>query len=262
MNYFENWSNQSNSFNRSDSFKYLERKSLESHSVLFEYCSYNGEDVVDLGCGAGELLEHLISKLNITQATDFSSTMLATCKKRISKRYPLINLKYTNAGIEYLPLLNEEYWISTGALSQYSSLSQIAEILYCFKENSSAKYLILFDTIDPVRYFLQPLIGYKNYSAGEQKNSSSNHTTALKLLDKFKQFRFALTFSYKSIESICLSVLRSVQRLPGSLMGFGVKPTLWKIETQRLGLGCYIVSSREFEYRYHVLISKGQGNEE
>ena len=78
------WSTQNSSGNRSDVPEYLSRKASESLSILQDYCGYVNQEVSDLGCGAGELLVHLCDKLNISNAVDYSASMLSQCDKNLS----------------------------------------------------------------------------------------------------------------------------------------------------------------------------------
>jgi hypothetical protein len=260
------WSTQFQSGNRSNTFLYLERKALETYAVLKDYCGYSTEPVVDLGCGAGELLEHLLSSINIVKAVDYSKTMLSAARERLA------NLKLHTApdliceGVDILPGLMESVWISTGALSQYSSKDQLELIVSRFQENQAARYFVLFDTIDPVRYFALPFISYKNSYIGkgalvDSKVYDSNSSLEVAARKK-RSLNLILSRPLIILHNLLCglsTILTSPQvcRLPGSLMGYGVSPSFWLSIASRRGLGISILSSREFEYRYHVVISKG-----
>lgn len=263
--YSKIWSAQHRSGNRFNESLYLERKACETHSILNDYCGYSSEPVADLGCGAGELLEKLLSTINIAKAVDYSQLMLAEA------RALLLGLEVKNTpeficdGIEILPDLVEKVWISTGALSQYSSEHQLALILSHFQNNKIAEHLVLFDTIDPMRYFILPFIAYKNsyiHSSvainSENLSSRSSVSSVLKLIRSLRSIFIHLNGGLFAFSRVLLVVLGSSQvyRLPGSLMGYGVLPSFWRTEGDSRGFRVSILSSREFEYRYHVVISK------
>lgn len=264
--YFRVWSAQSSSGNRSDTPVYLERKASENHAILRDYCSYSTEPVVDLGCGAGELLVYLMGSVNISKAVDYSESMLSAAKSRIGNIKLHSAPELICAGIGILPELSEAVWISTGALSQYSSRDHLKEIISSFQQNNAAKHLILFDTIDPVRFLMLPLIAYSNdYDSNgitcepkariKKARLANMLVFAKRLLRILLYFPFSTLFGFARL-AFCAFSSSGVCRLPGSLMGYGVFPSFWNLAVRQSGLKLSLLSSREFEYRYHVVISK------
>ena len=264
--YFWVWSAQSSSGNRSDTPVYLERKASETYAILRDYCDYSTEPVVDLGCGAGELLVYLLGSINIVKAVDYSESMLSAAKLRLCNIQLQSAPEFVCAGVDILSDLSEGVWISTGALSQYSSRDQLREIISCFQQNNSAKHLILFDTIDPVRFLMLPLIAYSNdYDSNGiacEPNERINKARLAKMLVFAKRLLRILVYvpfsTLLSFTRLAFGAFGSsgVCRLRGSLMGYGVFPSFWNLAARRFGLKLSLVSSREFEYRYHVVISK------
>jgi len=264
--YFLVWSAQTSSGNRSDSPVYLERKASEAYAILRDYCNYLAEPVVDLGCGAGELLGYLLGSINIVKAVDYSESMLSAARSRICNIKLHQAPDFVCAGVDILSDLSEGVWISTGALSQYSSRDQLREIIFCFQQNNAAKHLILFDTIDPVRRLMLPLIAYHNdYDSNgiacEPKSRINQAKLAKMLVFAKRLLKILLYVPFSTFFGFARLVLGAcgssgVCRLPGSLMGYGVLPTFWKLAARQFGLKISLLSSREFEYRYHVVISK------
>ena len=160
--YHSIWSKETHSGNRSDDEQFLSRKTFETLHTLEEYTSYCNNSVADIGCGAGELLIKLIDKINIRLALDFSPSMLEKCKHTISSLDINKKPKLILGGLDKLEELNQEYWISTGAISQFCDEKGISKLLNQFEKNKHVNYLILFDTIDPIRYnFVQLGLSYK-----------------------------------------------------------------------------------------------------
>ena len=259
------WSSQNSSGNRSDSPEYLSRKASESLSILQDYCGYVNQKVTDLGCGAGELLVHLCDKLNISIAVDYSASMLSQCEKNLSTLTLTSRPKLLLGGLNCVAQLDSQFIISTGALSQYSSYSQIQDIFKTFSENKISRHLILFDTIDPFRFSIYRLIAYKNsfdISAGSgildslsrespfDGNNNNGHAVI-----RFAKYLYINFITIVAFVRVLFSFLRVIE-LPGSLMGYGVCPSVWRATANEYGFRCQIASSREFEYRYHVIISK------
>ena len=242
--FFKAWAGKSTSGNRSDSSYYLSRKSLETYHTLSDFFNYNNEEVADLGCGSGELLVYLLDNINITIGIDYSQNMLKKCASLIHSSHKDVRLICSD--VTDLKCLNVPYWISTGALSQYLPEAKLRLLLSNFLESSTAEHLILFDTIDPILFYLYKFISYDDIFA-----SSSCRTNAIDSL-KSKIFHMRLRL---------LSILSSynptfVQLLPGDLTGYGVKTSFWRQSLANSFCNIKLISSREFEYRYHVLISK------
>jgi len=235
------WEDETSSRNRSDSPIYLANKAVEL-SALVKMYNPDGVSVVDLGCGAGELLFHLIHYLNIATAIDYSDSMLTVAKKNISssKGVPVFLKKDV---LNFSKEINEHVWVTTGAASQYLNSIELRELITNFKENENGKSFYLFDTIDPVRYRVNPW--GNGYIQTPRKNLK------LKIYSLYKKI--------VGIYYLCFQANKRAHELDSAAMGYAYLPSFWLDLAQDIGLNVEIVSSRYFEYRYHVILRKTDG---
>jgi len=253
--YHSIWSKETHSGNRSDDEEFLSRKTFETLHTLEEYASYCNNSVADIGCGAGELLIKLIDKINICLALDFSPSMLEKCKQRLTSLDINKKPKLILGGLDKLEELNQEYWISTGALSQFCDEKGISKLLNHFEKNQHVNYLILFDTIDPIRYNLVQL----GLSYNKSFFNLRIFNPILNIFIFFLKYPLISLKRFLFISTNFLILFFSKSkciRLQPLIMGLAYLPSFWSDITNKNRLFLKIISSREFEYRYHVILAK------
>ncbi|WP_315919379.1 class I SAM-dependent methyltransferase [Mesorhizobium sp. SP-1A] len=202
---------------------------------------------IDLGCGAGELLYYFSDLVRVSTGLDYSESMLTQAKERLKGK----NIVLTNANaFEYLPDCKHYNWTTTGALNQYLAPIQIYSILDIFATNNNARCFYLFDCIDPLRIALMP------YGIGYLPRAKAPKGSALR---QFKRF------GHRTLVALRLAWQQFGQpfrKLPGEGMGYGFLPQFWIDAASSRGLHIELVSSRFYEYRYHVLLRKAAPTDE
>ncbi len=242
------WSSQTSSRHRSSDSAFYSAKAAEHASLMSP--EHRIADCVDLGCGAGELLEHLCAPVNVTAGLDYSDAMLENARERLGSSHPA---RLLNEDVfTYLPGSSHEVWLTTGALNQYLEPARLSALLDLFAGHRRAKAFYLFDSVDPLRFKLMPHgISYRPEHADVQ----------------LKTFRELYRGGRRILERIGLSVqlatgagIQPAQKLPTTAMGYGYLPRFWLLEATRRGLSVEIVSSRFYEYRYHIVLQKEGGD--
>ena len=238
------WNKQSQSLHRDNDLLFYEKKANE-HLGIFS-AHEKTYPALDIGCGAGELLSQLIIKLDIRSACDISSSMLDEAKKKIRNS----NLRFhrVTALETFLNSSHEALWMTTGAINQYLDAKDLKKALNIFSENKNAKIFTLFDCVDPFKYML--LMDKISYLPA-RKIRRSSASAILRFLPKFVLSNWRLLYNYFKINCSggCVYLGRAS-------MGYGYKTYIWHQWCGELGLSCEIVSSRYYEYRYHVIIKK------
>jgi len=236
------WSKQTSSLHRSDDPAFYRRKAVEHSDLMTD--EDRAAPCLDLGCGAGELLEQLRHFVNIKTGIDYSQSMLDIARKRLAGSG--ITLKNSDL-FEYLPSSVEPTWMTTGAINQYMDPKLLRQFLQLFKNNSSALSLYLFDCVDPVRYAIYPFgLSYRSTQKPECNSLRS-------------KLRFAAWHFRRGLVCIKLALGlsgRSGSKLGRTGMGYGFAPAEWRFFLESLDLTCEIVSSQFYEYRFHVIIHK------
>lgn len=235
------WDNQESSYNRSESEVYL-RKKADEHIGLIEYRSKKTDEILDIGCGAGELLFFVASELNVKTAIDYSDLLLNKARKNL-KAHKEINFIKSDV-FEYLSKAKskEKIWMTTAAVNQYLDNSEVCQLIEKFCENKEAKSFYLFDTIDYIRYKM-------NICGSSYKNQSFFKKNIFRRL--FKKIKCII-----NIIKLFMIYNRETVRLHSTAMGYGHSPQFWLFLAKKYNLEVEIVSSRYFEYRYHVILWK------
>ena len=240
MNEKEFWAQQSSSFGRYDSPEFYSDKAEEHAQLLRIKDRVAG--AVDLGCGAGELLEHLLHEVHIEAGVDYSSSMLEAAKKRIGKDSP----ELIKADVfQYLESATHPVWLTTGALNQYLKATQIEQLMALFHTNPKARSFYLFDCVDPIRY---RLMGF----------GISFHPNQL-TQDKVAWYRRIIRYLRRALVAFNLTFGRlsgDCVYMGSPAMGYGFSPRFWMELGKRHGISTRIVNSRHYEYRYHVIFNK------
>lgn len=236
------WRNQNSSLHRADDPMFYTRKAIEHAALMTE--EERTAPCLDLGCGAGELLEHLQHHVNVVAGLDYSDSMLQAARQRLGGS----SIRLTNSDLfDYLPTAAEPTWMTTGAINQYLDPQQSQRFLQLFKDNPSARSLFLFDCVDPVRYAVLPF--GLSYLPARASKRSPMHATLWPIYLRVRRgivgMKLALGF-----------LGRSRAKLRGKGMGYGYTPSRWRSFLEPLGLECEIVSSLLYEYRFHVIVRK------
>lgn len=237
------WSQQKSSHHRGDDTGFYEQKAAE-HAAFMDP-SDRAAGSVDLGCGAGELLVHLRKHVEVKAGLDLSETMLMEARKKLD-----------GSGVEllspdvfdYLPSSPLAVWMTTGALNQYLAVNELNRFLDMFTSNRQARSLYLFDCVDPLRHeLLYQGIGYHINPPDLQ---GSRGRVLAKLV-----YRYGLRFVFAA-KLLSGYFSRNPVKLRGTGMGYGYLPAFWVDAAKRRGLEIQIVSSRVYEYRFHVALRK------
>ena len=230
------WNKVDDSGNRLKEDWYYQAKAKE-HIQLFSVEDKERE-CIDLGCGAGEILQIMTKALKIKTALDFSEKMIELAEKRNYHSRP--NFICADC-FEYLPSCNDQVWITSGAINQYLDNQRISDIIRIFAENPNAYSFYLFDCIDPLRYASLTL---------GSKFKKENIDSKLSLRGFVSMIKEYATIAYK------INFVSPTYKYSFLHFGFGHAPILWHSLRKKHDLQIEIVSSRYFEYRYHVILKK------
>jgi SAM-dependent methyltransferase len=233
----EFWSNQKSSLHREDNSNFYKKIALEHFSLLKEANATSG--IVDLGCGAGELLKHLCLLTKIEVAIDNSPSMICEAKQSLSNLFTGILIE--GDFIRYLSTSSHQVWMTTAGINQYSNESNLKYVLNLFLNNKKSQFFFLFDCIDPIRYDFVEFISYKNTYTKTKKFFG--------LINFYKKLRILLRlFLNKNLSETVY--------LGSPNMGYAQRPSFWFKICNQKNLDVEIISSRYYEYRYHVVIKK------
>lgn len=230
------WNKVEDSGNRlSEDWYYLAK--AKEHIQLFSE-EDKKRDCIDLGCGAGEILQFMAKEVKVKTALDFSEKMIELAEK----------LEYSNRPnfvcadcFEYLPSCTDQVWTTCGAINQYLDYDRISDIIRIFAENPCAYSFYLFDCIDPLRYATLTL---------GSKFKKENIHSKLSLRGFASNIKEFIILAYK------LNFVSPTYKYSFLHFGFGHAPILWHSLAKKYDLKIEIVSSRYFEYRYHVILKK------
>jgi len=233
------WSQQSASLHRYDTDEFYLDKANEHVHLMRK----NDREVgaIDLGCGAGELLQHLISQVYIKTALDYSDAMLSEAKSRLGDHAP--ELKNEDV-FDYLSDTATPVWLTTGALNQYLTPAQTIKLIKIFKANTNAQSFYLFDCVDPIRYGLMNI--------GISFNPEDMFTDKLPIHKRLSRYLRRVHLLFRMI----IKDTKDFSYLGSPSMGYGYLPKFWLRLGNELGLSIRMASSRHYEYRYHVIFNK------
>lgn len=222
----------------------LRVKALE-HIELLKTADPLSGPILDIGCGAGELFEHYKDIGLHVRGVDPSSSMIHEAKLRLGSEAGLVSVQK-----ETLSVLREDsstVWLSTAALGQYGSRSELSAVADAFCHNPSVRVLALLDVIHPTAYMLwkQGLLSHHGFE-GEGRGMTSGRV-GMSYLARGASFLRTLLAS-TSYSSACL--------LPGN-GGYAYRPGVLISIFERPEQTAEVTSSRYYEYRYHLLIRKG-----
>jgi SAM-dependent methyltransferase len=234
------WERQTSSRHRLDTDDFYKSKAQEHAAFLADAERTGG--VVDIGCGAGELLYFFSEYARVDVAIDYSSSMLEQARARLAGKQMVF---IEGDAFDHLPDVQQQVWTSTGAVNQYLAPDRVSDLLDMFCQNNRARTLYLFDCVDPIRIVLMPFgISYRQPAA----RASGLKELARRTYRAGKQGIFTTR--------LILGLQRPAQKLRGDGMGYGFLPRFWLGLAAQKGLKVEIVSSRYYEYRYHVMLRK------
>lgn len=237
------WSRQTSSLHRFSTPQFYRAKAVEHVALMKPEDRDAG--ALDLGCGAGELLENLIPHIRIDAGMDYSPSMLEAARARLGSNAPRLE---EGDVFDCLPAAKSKVWLTTGALNQYLSPVQIKSILDIFKLNDNVSSFYLYDCVDPVRYRLLNVgLSYRI----EQLEAPS-----------LKKKAYAWFLRVKAASGFLFGgFAQDAQSLGLVGMGYGFLPRFWLKAARERGLSIEIVSSKYYEYRYHVVLTKEPSGE-
>ena len=231
------WDKKKDSGNRKNDDHYLDFKAQEQAMIVNRYDK--NMECIDLGCGAGELLKFLILKLNVKEALDFSQNMIDMAKKVITNN----KIIFIQADpFLYLPKCITPIWLTTGALNQYLDQTRMDALLEIFINNHNARSFYLFDCIDPIRFHTLPF--GTSYLA---KNQDGKIKLIFKRVSSIIQIIFYSLITQRNKKSI---------QFKNRNFGYGFLTLYWQQKAVEKKLDIKIISSFNFEYRYHVVLKK------
>lgn len=231
------WSDKTSSLNRGSDETYYKDKAVEHAAIM----SMHGKpaSTTDYGCGDGKLLRqlHRIYKAQI-EGIDYSESIIVAARQNLADTD--ISIRRSEAG-EWSENCTSLRWTSCGAVNQYKNHEEMQRFLASFINNTHAKQLFLFDTIDPTKYLLFKADYIESY------------------FDKGKSQKVTPKALFKRIYICLFSLVSRLSKRPFfalNEMGFGIKPRYWKDQAKQLDLTLNLISSLKFEYRYHVVLTK------
>lgn len=234
------WANTNSSSHRGNERSFYIANAQEHISIIDVEERKRG--LIDLGCGAGKLLQYYLPQLNVKAGLDFSSSMLAEAEITMNNKIELIHAN----PFEYLPDCQIPIWTTTEALNQYLQKDEIKHLLTLFKKNKFSEAFYLFETICPLRY---PLLGLGISFRKE-------HLTTRNVLQRLKtrcRYAFNLILGRYSGDMVYLGT---------PTMGYAYSAHFWLKLAKELNLNVEIIGSRFYEYRYHVIIKKQRACDE
>lgn len=235
------WSTQTSSRHRANDPDFYSKKAAEHAALMTDEDRLAG--CLDIGCGAGELLVHLADRVNVETGVDYSQSMLDRAAEALDGR----DVKLMNVDIfDYLPPSKHAVWMTTGAINQYLDSERMRAFLDIFAANETARSLFLFDCVDPIRYNVLPYGG----SYVSRPIFGSGLGGFVRRAKRIVRRAMTATELAAGLLSVPCKKLSSVG------MGYGYQPWFWLEAARDRALSVEIVSSRYYEYRYHVILRK------
>lgn len=228
------WDRQVESRHREDSDHFYLLKAREHAALLSE--SDRSIGIVDLGCGAGELLAHFARYARVNAAIDYSESMLARARERLADRR--IELILEADVCARMAIAGQAVWTACGSVNQYLDERAQKRLLVTFAANPKARSLYYFDCVDPIRYAVRSL--GCDYSAEALPSLRAIASCVVRI----------------GRQIVSGGAFRATRWLGSEAMGWGYLPVFWRRECERLNLQVNIVSSALYEYRYHVMVRK------
>lgn len=242
------WSNQKTSRHRTNESSFYACKASE-HIDIIRSLPNSVDNIVDIGSGFGELLEHyLLSKLPVRVAQDFNQNALKVSKERCAY---LTNHHCTFSHIpaeEILSRYEPDTVIACGSINQYCDMQELRSFFQAAASIKTIRHIVFFDCVDPLAYLV--CLPYSSF----QKKVINR--TALMRLSQFKSIlKKTVVYLQVAINKIVLRSLDSVY-LGKVGMGFGYFPFDMQKLANNYGFEISFRSSIQYEYRYHCIITR------
>lgn len=229
------WSRKTNGEHRLILEEFLEKEASEKLYLLA-----GGNNILDIGCGAAELLTYYAGQYENCIGVDQSESMLFQARKRIENQHLNHKIKLIHQSAtriwEDLKLNFRNYYpfdrITAGQLIQYLTKEQIDDFIA-----NSMKFLTpngkiwLFDIVDSRTYEL--------WLSGLYHTNDLNISILLKIIGQRIKDR-----------------LKILAGKPISDMGYGYSPIFFTTIAQKYGLQVSFSNSMYYEYRYHAVFSQ------
>lgn len=233
------WRKQNYSGHRYSSPSFFSSKASEHYSILSTF-DFSNSPIGDICCGFGEILKPLLDLgLGIHEAIDFSEDAVQLAQKTC--KHHRVNIFHDDA-LHYIEHSKMTTLVSCQGVSQYLDADQLSDFITLFMANNHAQNLVLYDTVDPLRWSLsQRLIRYESSPLSTNSISTMLHT----LYSAFSVLKCGLSLKNKSS-----TYLGNIS------LGYGYLPSFFAHLAHRSNLFLQFRSSAFFEYRYHVIMSK------
>jgi cyclopropane-fatty-acyl-phospholipid synthase len=223
---------------RSDDERLYEKKAVEFASLMRP--EDRDADLVDLGCGAGELLVYFARIVRVTAGFDISASMLDAARAVLTDAD--IELVRGDDVFAFVASSPHAVWTTTGAVNQFLDAAGQRRLLDVFASHPRTRSYYMFDCVDPIRYsLLSHGISYRPSHLGLPVGAARAKRLLLRLA---------------AAGRIAAGTWADARALGSVAMGWGQLPRFWLNESLARSLEVEIVSSRYYEYRYHVLLHK------
>ena len=228
------WERQIGSRHREDSDRFYRLKAREHAALLSEADRSSG--IVDIGCGAGELLAYFARHAKVEAAIDYSESMLTRARERLAAYG--IDLVHEGDVCTRMATAPQRVWTACGSVNQYLDERAQRKLLQVFAANRAARALYYFDCVDPVRYAVRGL--GCDYSAVRRPSLKAVVSCMVRV----------------GTETVSGRLFARARWLGSAAMGWGYLPIFWREECSALKLHVEFASSALYEYRYHVAVRK------
>jgi cyclopropane-fatty-acyl-phospholipid synthase len=235
--WLDHWNKLDDSGNRSNKADYLTIKASEVVRLLGDH---PGEQkVLDLGCGAGELLAYYAPHVRQVRGVDFSASMIQQAR---------VNLDgVENVRLEVGDALNldanaSEIYdsiVSFGAIGQYATDDQLLTFFKGCKLHFPRTKIVVGDSPHPEVF---PLLRARVFSVGAK--SSRRRLSSL------------IAAGMLVLRAVSPSGTKYTQAVP--CVGFVRHPDFFRDAATKAGYDCSIQWSALLEYRYHAVLTPTQ----
>ena len=231
------WDNQSDGQHHSQEEMFLKNESEEKLFYLEK-----GENLLDFGCGSADLLVYYAPFFKFLVGADGSKLMLKKAKERLSSFNTSNNIRLINSD-NYLiwndlakELGNDFKFdcITTGQVIQYLDKKETENFIHnSLHHLTDDGKICLFDIVDSRTFAL--------WKAGLFKSNSLNFTVMLKLLINYTK-----------------GLIKRLLGKPFQDIGYVYPPSFFANLAQKYNLKISYFNSMYYDYRYHIIIYKGE----